>query len=575
MEDHVPRHAQMGAWVLINDRWYQTLAGPDRETPRYGGTLNVATVFSGLNALSFKHYNWPWKTNHDALYMDQLIAGDLDLGPRGSGINEYVAFDWIPPEHYRGELAESWSLEENPLRLVFNIRQGVYWPEKPGVMARRELVASDITYHFTHMWTSPRRIPTYWDFIREWKAEDKYTAVAYLNDFNANWGYRIAWGYFSGITPPEVHQLNDNKGSGDWRLMNGTGPYKVVDIRPDDVQAYARNDDYWDQEVINGTAHDLPFTDGVTYHIMNDEAAQIAAIRTCRVDILESFRWQFADELKNSAPELIIKKRTSALGTFIALRNDIAPFDDLRVRKAMNLAVNQNEIQAALLNGDGEVLNYPFSASWPDYYTPIKDLPAETQELFGYDPEKAKQLLAEAGYPDGLEFELMFAAVSPYHLDLVAMLEAYYHRIGVTMIAVPLDYPTFRAKMREPDQAVGYLMNNSEGNPFSVLRKSFVSGQTWNPAFHADPWFDKAYDEAITTRDKGARDELLRKLNTYIITERVPHVWLPTLTIYSAWWPYVKNYYGELRVGAARPGPIYARAWIDEDLKRELGCDSY
>jgi peptide/nickel transport system substrate-binding protein len=549
-------------------------AGPDRETPKYGGTLNVATVFAGLNALSFKQYNWPWKTNHDALYLDHMIAGDLDLGPRGAGLNPFTAFDWIPPEHYRGELAESWSLQEDPLRLVFKVRPGVYWPEKPGVMERREFVASDIVFHFTHMWTSPRKIPTFWDFIEEWKAEDKYTAVAYLKEYNANWGYRIAWGYHDGISPPEVHQLNDNTGTDDWRMMNGTGPFKIADVRVDDAQIYARNDDYWDKETINGTAYELPYLDGVTYNIMSDEAQQIAAIRTCKIDLLEAFRWQFADELKASAPDLIIKKRMSTLGTFVALRNDKPPFDDVRVRRAMNLAVNHQEILAALLNGDGEILNYPFSASWPGYYTPIEDLPPEAQELFGYDPEKAKQLLAEAGYPDGLEFEVMYAAVSPYHTDLIAMLEAYYQRIGVTMIAVPLDYPSFRAQMREPDQADGYLMNNSEGNPFSVLRKSFVSGQTWNPAFHADPWFDEMYMEALGTRDKEARDELLRKLNVYIIAEKVPHVWLPTLTVYSAWWPYVKNYWGELRVGAARPGPVYARIWIDEDMKRDMGCAS-
>jgi peptide/nickel transport system substrate-binding protein len=168
----------------------------------------------------------------------------------------------------------------------------------------------------------------------------------------------------------------------------------------------------------------------------------------------------------------------------------------------------------------------------------------------------------------------MFASVSDYHLDLIAMLEAYYQRVGISLIAVPLDYPTFRAKMREPDQTAGYLMNNSEGNPFSVLRKSFMTGQTWNPAFHADEWFDRAYNEAIVMRDKEARDELLRKLNVYIIAERVPHVWLPTLAVYAAWWPYVKNYYGELRVGAVRPGPVYARVWIDQDMKREMGCGS-
>ena len=157
----------------------------EREAPRYGGTVNIVTQHAALNALSFNQYNWVWKTNHDGPFLDHLIAGDLEFGPRGSGENPFTAFDWIPPEQYRGELADSWSIEEDPLRLVFNIRQGIYWPAKEGVMPRRELVASDIVFFFTHMWTSPRRIPTFWEFIREWKAEEKYTAVAYLNEWNA------------------------------------------------------------------------------------------------------------------------------------------------------------------------------------------------------------------------------------------------------------------------------------------------------------------------------------------------------------------------------------------------------
>jgi len=547
-------------------------AGPEREAPQYGGIINIVTQHASLNALSFNQYNWVWKTNHDGPFLDHLIAGDLDFGLRGKGVNRFTAFDWIPPEQYRGELAESWSVEENPLRLVFNIRQGVFWPGKEGVMERRELVAEDIVYFYNHMWTSPRRIPTFWEFIDEWKVEGKYKAVAYLKEWNANWGYRMAWSYFDGIAPREVLDMNDGKGSDDWRLKTGTGPYKIVDVRPDDVQVYERNEDYWDKEVINGIAYDLPYNDKVVYHIMGDEAAQIAAIRTCKVDVLEGFRWQFAEELARSAPDLIIQRRLDSLSTFVALRNDKPPFDDVRVRRAMNLAVDQKEMLATLLNGEGAVLDYPFSIDWEGYYTSIEELPPEGAELFGYDPEKAKSLLAEAGYPDGLEFEVMFSTTEPYHLDLVAMLEAYYQRIGVIMKAVPLDYPTFRAKMREPDQAVGYLMFNSEGNPFAVLRKSFVTGQTWNPAFHSDEWFDARYKEALVMRNKEERDAILRELNEYIIVERVPHIWLPTLAEYTAWWPYIKNYYGELTTGSTRSAPIYARMWIDQKLKKELGC---
>lgn len=545
----------------------------ERAEPQYGGTVNILTRLAALNALSFNQYDWPWKTNHDALFLEHLARGDLEFGPRGTGENAFKSLSYIPDQQLTGELAESWSVEEDPLRIVFNIRQGVYWPAKEGVMERRELVADDIVFNYTHMKTSPRGIPTWWDFITEWKAEDKYTAVAYLNETNANVGYRLLWGYFSGIAPPEVLQMNDGKGSDDWRLKTGTGPYKLVQLRPDDVQVYERNEEYWDKEVINGVAYDLPYNDSVVYHIMGDESARIAAIRTCKVDILESFRWQFADQLRSSAPELIIQSYLGNPG-YLALRNDQPPFDDVRVRRAMNLAVNQREILDALLNGEGEVLNYPFSVRWPDFYTPLDELPPEARELFEYHPEKAKQLLAEAGYPDGFEFEIMFSTENAYHNDLMAMFEAYYQRVGIRVTAKPLDYPTFRAKMREPDQALGYLADTDEGNPFQVLRSRFVTGQTWNSAFHADETHDAMYQEAISMTDEDQRRALLKEMNVRILGERVPYVWLPTPTMYEAWWPYVKNYWGEHSVGAQDPGAIYARIWIDEEMRREMGCQS-
>ncbi len=545
----------------------------ERLPPQYGGTVNILTRWAAINALNFNQYDFVWKTNHDSLFLETLAKGDLDFGPRGTGENSFKSLSYIPDKHLTGELAESWSIEQDPWRIVFNIRQGVYWPAKEGVMERRELVAEDIVFNYTHMNTSPRKIPTWWDFIREWKAESKYTAVAYLQDWNANYGYRLLWGYFSAIAPPEVLKMNDGKGSDNWRLKTGTGPYKLTNIRPDDVQVYERNEEYWDKEIINGVEYDLPYNDRVVYHIMADESAQIAAVRTCKVDILEAFRWQFAEQLKRSAPELIVQ---SYLGDpqYLALRNDKPPFDDVRVRRAMNLAIDQQEILDTILNSEGEILNYPFSARWLDYYTPLDELPPEGRELFEYHPEKAKKLLAEAGYPDGFEFDINYAVENQYHLDLMAMLEAYYQRIGVKVVAKPLDYPSFRAAMRAPDQALGYLTRADEGNPFQVLRSRFVTGQTWNPAFHSDKWHDETFFKALTMKDREELDPLLKKMNVRLISERVPMVWLPTPTMYEAWWPYVKNYWGEHSIGTQDPGPIYARIWIDQKMRKEMGCSN-
>ena len=115
-------------------------------------------------------------------------------------------------------------------------------------------------------------------------------------------------------------------------------------------------------------------------------------------------------------------------------------------------------------------------------------------------------------------------------------------------------------------------MNVDEGNPFQVLRSRFVTDQTWNAAIHSDKLHDETFHSALSMKDAEQSDALLREMNISIIGERVPYVWLPTPTMYEAWWPYVKNYWCEHSVGTKDPGPIYARIWIDQELKKKLGC---
>jgi peptide/nickel transport system substrate-binding protein len=208
---------------------------------------------------------------------------------------------------------------------------------------------------------------------------------------------------------------------------------------------------------------------------------------------------------------------------------------------------------------------------WDGFYQPLSELSPAAQELFQYKPEEAKKLLAEAGYPKGFSFDMQVCSCAPYHMDVAPMLQAYYQRIGVKMNIKTLEYGAYRSQMRHQNQAVAYLINNGEVNPLAVLRKSYVTNQTWNPSFYANEEFDAIFNAAVVEQDQDKQREMLRQMNRFIIEEAVPQVWLPTENVYRAWWPWVKNYGGELRVGAMRPGPIYARAWIDEKLKKQMG----
>src|SRR3954452_1977807 len=107
--------------------------------PQYGGTLNIGNVALGLPALSWDSADFNWKHNLDTgLVYEQLFAGDLTKAKRNGGKFPFYADGWLPADSIRGELAESWQFKEDPMRVEVQLRKGVMFPEKPGVMKSRE-----------------------------------------------------------------------------------------------------------------------------------------------------------------------------------------------------------------------------------------------------------------------------------------------------------------------------------------------------------------------------------------------------------------------------------------------------
>ena len=125
--------------LAASSAWAQT----KMEMPKYGGTLEISTIYPTISALSFDSYDWPWKHNHDtgAIY-EQLFATDLSKAKSRGGKVDFVSDAYIPSHLSRGELAEKWEWLESPLRLKITMRKGVMFPEKPGVMASRVRVTS-------------------------------------------------------------------------------------------------------------------------------------------------------------------------------------------------------------------------------------------------------------------------------------------------------------------------------------------------------------------------------------------------------------------------------------------------
>jgi peptide/nickel transport system substrate-binding protein len=553
----------LGAAMLLSGNAFAQNA----EKPQYGGTLEVATIFATLSALSWDHKDWPWKINHDAggIY-EQLLTADLSKGTRNGGKYAFHADAWLATDAIKGELAESWEVQKDPPAVIFKLKKGIMFPAKPGVMEARELTADDVVFSYYYRFNSPKRPPAINEDVAKVEALDRYTVAFHMKNFIADWPFWLGYGYNSSIMPKEVADA----GAADWKNANGTGPFTISEYVPGNSHTYSKRPDYWDKEKVGEQEFKLPFVDKVVFRIIRDDSTRLTAFRTGKLDIIESVGWENLESLKKSSPQIKWVDRVGFYGTMMCLRTDQKPFDDVRVRRALNMAINKEEIVKTFFNGNAELFAYPMHPAYEGYYEPLSAMPDSVKELFTYNPEKAKKLLAEAGYPNGFTFKVQVAAASSQHMDLLPLVAGYLEQVGVKIEIQPLEYAAFLSAMSTKTHAPGYFMNIGHSNPLLAIFKNFVSGQLWNPSMYKDPAFDKKMEQANQEPDEDKRKALIRELTREIL-DQAPHIWMPTAKGFGAWWPWVKNYNGEHTAGAVRPWPIYSRIWIDQDMKKRMG----
>ena len=359
-------------------------------------------------------------------------------------------------------------------------------------------------------------------------------------------------------------------GAGDWKNATGSGPFMITSYVPGNSHVYTKNEKYWDSETINGHKVKLPLVDTVTYRIIKDDSTRLTAFKTGKLDILEAVGWESMESLKKAAPQIKYNEWTNVYGNTFIMRTDTKPFDDVRVRRALNMAINKDEIIKSFYNGHAEMMAYPQHPDFTGYYEPLKDMPESVKELFVYNPAKAKKLLAEAGYPNGFTFKVQVCSCNNENMDLLPLISAYLEQVGVKIEIQPMEYAAFLSVMSNKTHTAGYYMNIGNTNPLTAIRKSFITGQRWNPSMWSDPAFDKKMADIDQEEDETVRMKLTKELNRDVL-DKAMHIWLPSRKLFTVWWPWVKNYDGELTAGAVRPGPIYARLWIDRELKKKMG----
>ena len=252
--------------------------------------------------------------------------------------------------------------------------------------------------------------------IKEVKIVDDYTVDIVTKEPYAVLLYMIS--QFMSIVPPNaVKQLGDAKFG---QSGIGTGAYRLVKWVKDQELVMEANPKYW---------KGVPRIQRVIFRAIPEDAARIAALQTGEADIIYPVppdRWKDLQQDKNT-------RLTARTGTMVYMGLDTyhAPFNDVRVRRALNHAIDVQTITTKILGGTAERMNGPFFKTTLGY--------DKTVPFFNYDPALAKKLLAEAGYPNGFETVLSALPAQEGASNLTEVAETVAYQLGQIGVKVKID----------------------------------------------------------------------------------------------------------------------------------------
>jgi peptide/nickel transport system substrate-binding protein len=329
----------------------------------------------------------------------------------------------------------------------------------------------------------------------------------------------------------------------------GTGPYKFVEQIVGSHIKLTAVDSHWRI----GT----PKYKNITFKLVPEETTRIALLRRGEVDVADISR-ERVKELEKEGFPIHLRKDEALVHMWFVLGPDgwVAPMKDKRVREALNIAIDRNEIAQSIFGGRAEPAAIPFGLSWSFKDVGFKVTP---EMAYPYDPARAKKLLAEAGLPNGFPLD-MHAFQLPGFPEGKAFAEAvsgYWEKIGVKPKLIPVDYPAFRKLWvdRKAPGATGYynIANRDWIGTYALLEK-----QAYTPSKMTDTVADTEVDGMIAQVMRQTDQEKINSLMRNIFTRlRSEHYGVPVVYIHS---PYAAS----KKLGKWNPGNVMYDLYVDE-----------
>jgi peptide/nickel transport system substrate-binding protein len=400
-------------------------------------------------------------------------------------------------------LAESWTISEDKLTFTFNLRKNVKFHDGADfnadavITAFDRLINQENPYYFKGKMRGGSAYPA---LLASYRAVDPMTVEMKLKQPSAVFLYTLSQGD-SGIPSPTALQQYGPDVS---KHPTGTGPWKFVDWVPNDHWTFERNPSWWGGKT---------YFDQLTFRPVSEAAVQRAMLERGEADLIDTLQAEDVDPVKQN-PKFDSISLPSGVNA-LAMNCSKPPFNDVRVRQAMNYAVNTAEMHATLYKGYGTLATSPLVPIAFGYDASLKPYP--------YDIAKAKQLLSEAGYANGFEARLVayntFMQFNPIGgAALSQAIQDYLSRVGVRVNVQVLEEQAWNANWQKGDFELSLCGWGSQPEPDNVLFRKFHSSQIGrnNNAWINDPKLDGLIVGGQQEYDTTKRAQIYKELQTYI-----------------------------------------------------------
>ncbi|MBI4610099.1 MAG: ABC transporter substrate-binding protein [Candidatus Rokubacteria bacterium] len=450
------------------------------------------------------------------------------------------------------DLAEKWEYK-TPTTLVFSLRKGVKFHNKPPVIGR-EVTAEDVKYSLERF-MAKSGFRARFEPVQSIEVVDRYTVRVTLKEPFAPFLNHLANPSFTAILPREAEEKFKNFNHPD--AVIGTGPFVLKSYEKGVKATFERNPDYF----MKG----LPYLDGVVLEITPDASARVSLLRAAKVELAHIWGWlspEQAKPLKQTNPEMVMTPHVVIGQGKIYMRTDQPPFSDARVRRAISLAIDRKAWNDALLYGEGCIDAGPVPCAMKEWKLDASKLePAKAKYLIGYDPNEAKQLLAQAGFPKGFTTPMFhWPGYTPPWRSYYELAADNLGKIGITAELKPEEYgkyisTTYLGKFEK--MAMGPVTPFTEVDDW--LYGVFFPEQPNNRSHVADAELNKLLVAQRRELDPKRRKEIVDEIQRHL-ADKAYYVYVPTAPQYVSHPPHVKGFLHHEGYGL---GLRLMYAWLD------------